>query len=144
VLSEETSRPVFQEGDVPNCEFFSCPCFQIIDEEPCCINGAQMEPVEEVFVDPGFWCATKTSENAVPEKPICCRAVLLDIEGNQVICLSQGVPIAIRGTPLRCAEFREVLDLFPADQYSSNMDICSECLYKLLASTLEQTKPQKS
>jgi len=112
----------------------TCPCLGFVDGVPVCLNGGSLEEVELFNIHPDL---LESLSNDVTEKtdalPMCFGCVRVDDDGF-VRCASKETQIVIRDHELTFADLEVALENFPKDKYSSDHDICNECLYKVLTS----------
>ncbi|MFW9918311.1 MAG: hypothetical protein ACFFED_01815 [Candidatus Thorarchaeota archaeon] len=67
--------------------------------------------------------------------PVCYGCVSVGTDGK-VLCASQKKQIIIRNRELSLKDLEDALDNFPRDMFTSEQDICNECLYKVLVSLI--------
>jgi len=112
----------------------TCPCFRYIDGVPVCLNGGSIEEVELFDIHPEIVDRLSFMEIETQHQlPICYGCVRTDDEGT-VRCASQDNRIVIQNHDLLAIELEEALSNFPRDMFTTEQDICSECLYKVLIS----------
>ena len=115
----------------------TCPCLGFVDGIPVCLNGGSLEEVELFNIHPDLvqslsGARAEISENDMPQ---CFGCVHADGAGL-IRCASKGSQIVIRGHELTLNDLEIALENFPRDRFSSDTDICNECLYKVLISLL--------
>lgn len=115
----------------------TCPCLRYIDGLPVCICGDSLEEVELFNVHPDLSSQIGMGYQATTDSnpPMCLGCVRIGLDGI-VQCVSQDKPIIIRDKVLTASQLEEALDSFPHDMFSSEQDICNECLYKVLVSLI--------
>ncbi len=121
----------------------TCPCLGYVDGVPVCLNGGSLEEVELFNIHPDL---LESLSNDAAEKtdntlPMCFGCVRVDDDGF-VRCASQDTRVVIRDHELTVADLEVALENFPKDKYSSDQDICSECLYKVLTSLVLESSNQ--
>jgi len=114
-----------------------------VDGVPVCLNGGSLEEVELFNIHPDL---LESLSNDAAEKtdntlPMCFGCVRVDDDGF-VRCASQDTRVVIRDHELTVADLEVALENFPKDKYSSDQDICSECLYKVLTSLVLESSNQ--
>ena len=109
----------------------TCPCLGYVDGIPVCLNGRSIQEVELFNIHPEL--IPTIGMDFSNSLPICYGCVRVG-ENGVVHCASQGRPIIIRSQILTIESLEEALASFPRDMFTSEQDICSECLYKVLTS----------
>ncbi|MHA1908035.1 MAG: hypothetical protein ACW98Y_12120 [Candidatus Thorarchaeota archaeon] len=124
----------------------TCPCFSTIDGRPVCLNGDCIEDVDALSVHPEIIESTNgsSSQHGDGELPLCHMAVQINGSDERVICVSRQMPVKIRRQALTKNELTNALELFPTDMFSSEQDVCTECLYKVIAAPNEQIAANQS
>ncbi|MFW9849425.1 MAG: hypothetical protein ACFFF4_09800 [Candidatus Thorarchaeota archaeon] len=117
----------------------TCPCFSILDGKPVCLIGESIVDVDVLVVHPDIIVASNEilSHQAHEKLPLCHKAIQVSGSDDSVICLSRQMPVKIRKNILTKRILMAALELFPSDMFSSIEDVCTECLYKLIISSLE-------
>jgi len=119
----------------------TCPCLGFVDGVAVCLNGGSLQEVELFNIHPDLLesLSNDASEKTDTALPMCFGCVRADEDGF-VRCTSQGTKVIIRNHELTLADLNVALENFPKDRYSSDQDICNECLYKVLISFVLQVK----
>ncbi len=115
----------------------TCPCLGYVDGVPVCISGNKIEEVELFNVHPELisHISSSPSRAATVCLPLCFGCVRVDPNGV-VKCASQNKVITIRDHALTEMELIDAMNNFPRDMFTSEQDICTECLYKVLVSII--------
>ena len=120
---------------VKNNVIGTCPCLGFVDGVPVCLNGGSLEEVELFNIHPDLLESLSNDVSEITQNtlPVCFGCVRVDDDGF-VCCISQETQVTIRNHELTLTELEIALETFLKDKYSSDQDICNECLYKVLIS----------
>ncbi len=124
----------------------TCPCFSSMDGKSVCLNGDTIEDIDALGVHPEIIESSNgfSSCQADGQLPLCHKAVQVNGSDEAVTCVTRQILIKIRNRNLTKRDFSEVLELFPSDMFSSVQDVCTECLYKVIATTYEEDASNSS
>jgi hypothetical protein len=108
-----------------------------MDGNPICLNGDTIEDVDALGVHPDIVKASDVFESQIQdgELPLCHKAVQVNGSDDPVICISKQIPVTIRSNVLTRRNLSNALELIPTDMHSSHDDVCTECLYKIVAAS---------
>lgn len=129
------SREILGITSATNNVIGTCPCLGFVDGVAVCLNGGSLEEVEHFDIHPDLLglLSNDASEGMDNTLTMCFGCVRVDDDGF-VRCASQETRVVIRNHELTSVDLETALETFPKDKYSSDQDICNECLYKVLTS----------
>ncbi|MHA1636502.1 MAG: hypothetical protein ACTSUB_00660 [Candidatus Thorarchaeota archaeon] len=122
-------------ASVTNNVIGTCPCLGFVDGVPVCLNGGSLEEVELFNIHPDLLESLSNEDSEITENalPVCFGCVKVDDDGF-IRCTAQDTQVTIRNHEITLTELEAAMETFPKDKYSSDQDICNECLYKVLIS----------
>ncbi len=112
-----------------------CPCFKVFGEEKLCVNDDNIIEVDPIELDPSIFILHNTKEDIEQERAsddnICYMSIYINYPDNRVYCISQGWKLRIHGKDVPGDDLEDALQ-FLTTKDTSNLQICSECLYKFI------------
>ena len=115
-----------------------CPCLEESNGETFCLNCLNNELREVFHCDIDRSLIQILIQYNDHNDDVCFNSVYPG-DNDIVYCLSQKVPITLKGHSLRASELNAAIDLLRLLTAKQELEICNSCMYMLLTSLVENS-----